>query len=170
MNESLQAHTLSEPATNVTESTPLLSNPESANNITTSLSENQTKRFFGVEIPNYYYTLALCLLWTLVADSGGAMSGIPEVRLLEMAVCRDFYRVHDPAVIGPPPLSYIDEHLCKLDVIQSHLAYLRATKSILDMLPGMLILLQLRSFLLCINHQQLIQFRRHPCIPIWRAC
>jgi hypothetical protein len=34
------------------------------------------------------------------------------VRLLEMAVCKDYYREYSPGVIGPPPLSYIDEKLC----------------------------------------------------------
>jgi hypothetical protein len=137
MNSSLLPQIASEPATNVTESTPLLSDTDSTNTATISVPDDRLKRFWSFDIPEYYYPLGLCLAWVLVADSGGSMSGIPEVRLMEMAVCRDFYRIHDPAIIGPPPLSYVDENLCKLDEIQSRLAYLRATKSILDMLPGM---------------------------------
>lgn len=55
-----------------------------------------------------------------------------------MAVCRDYYREHDPSVIGPPPLSYVDEKLCKLNRIQADLAYLGAVKGMLATIPGIL--------------------------------
>jgi hypothetical protein len=71
-----------------------------------------------------------------VADLGGSIADITEVRLIEMAVCRDYYRLHQPSVIGPPPLSYVDEEQCKLDEIQSNLVYLRTAKGMLTMLPG----------------------------------
>jgi hypothetical protein len=67
---------------------------------------------------------------------GGSLIDTPEVRLLEMAVCRDYYRVHDPSVIGPPPLAYVPEERCKLKPIQRDLAYIRASKSLLMTLPG----------------------------------
>lgn len=78
------------------------------------------------------YLFVLCF----VADLGGALIDTPELRLLEMAVCRDYYHEHDPAVIGEPPNSYIDEELCKLKEIQAALAYLRAAKSLLMTIPG----------------------------------
>jgi hypothetical protein len=86
--------------------------------------------------PAYFTPLAICLVFCLVADLSSSIIDIPEVRLLEMTVCRDFYRIHDPKVIGPPPLSYVDEKLCKLEEIQSNLAYLRAIKGMLTVLPG----------------------------------
>lgn len=67
------------------------------------------------------------------------MSAGPEVRLLEIAVCREFYRKHDPSVIGPPPFSFVDESLCKNEEIQSKLAQLRSVKSTLSILPGLIL-------------------------------
>jgi hypothetical protein len=84
----------------------------------------------------YPYVVILVVLLSLVGDMGGSLLDTPEVRLLEMAVCRDYYRVHDPNVIGPQPLSYIPEKYCKITVVQRDLAYLRATKSLLMTLPG----------------------------------
>ncbi|KAF5489527.1 MFS efflux pump atnC [Colletotrichum siamense] len=56
-----------------------------------------------------------------------------------MAVCRDYYMEHDPTVIGEPPLSYVDESLCKLREIQTRMAYLRATKGLIMTIPGILL-------------------------------
>lgn len=84
----------------------------------------------------YPYVVILALLFSIVADFGGSLVDTPEVRLLEMAVCRDYYRRHDLDIIGPPPLSYVPERDCKIQVVQRDLAYLRATKSILMTLPG----------------------------------
>lgn len=88
-----------------------------------------------------FYPRALFFIFALsfVADLGGSLVDTPEVRLLEMAVCRDYYREHDPSRIGPPPLSYIDEELCKVDEIQVDLAYIRAVKSLLMTVPGLLL-------------------------------
>ncbi|KID93986.1 MFS transporter, partial [Metarhizium majus ARSEF 297] len=65
-----------------------------------------------------------------------AAAAAPEVRLLEMTVCRAYYAPRDPGVIGPPPLGYVDESLCKEADIQVSLAYLRAWKRCLDSIPG----------------------------------
>lgn len=65
------------------------------------------------------YALTFVFAPTFAADIGGSLLDAPEVRLLEMAVCRDYYRVHGPGVIGEPPLSYVDKRLCKLDRVQS---------------------------------------------------
>lgn len=80
--------------------------------------------------------LLLCGLLTVVADFGGSLTAAPEVRLLEMTVCRAFYAPREPGVIGPPPLGYVDESLCKVADIQVSLAYLRAWKRCLDSIPG----------------------------------
>jgi hypothetical protein len=84
----------------------------------------------------YPYVPIVCGLFCLVADLGGSMTDTPEVRLLEMAVCRDYYRVHNPSLIGPPPGGYVEEQFCKLDIIQSDLAYLRAWNGFFMMIPG----------------------------------
>lgn len=86
--------------------------------------------------PHYPYVIILVFLLSFVADVGGSLVDTPEIQLLEMAVCRYYYRQHDPRVIGEPPLSYIDERLCKRNEIQAELAYVRALKSLLMTIPG----------------------------------
>ncbi|TDZ21198.1 MFS efflux pump atnC [Colletotrichum orbiculare MAFF 240422] len=89
--------------------------------------------------PLYPRAAVTTFIILFIASIGGALISTPEVRLLEMAVCRDYYREHDPRVIGHPPLSYIDEQLCKLSPIQSNLAYLQATRSLIMTIPGLLL-------------------------------
>lgn len=84
----------------------------------------------------YSYTVVLIFGLVLIAGFSSSLLNAPEVRLLEMAVCRDYYRVNDPSLIGPPPLSYVDEQLCKVDSIQADLAYIMATRSLLSAIPG----------------------------------
>ncbi|KAH7056001.1 major facilitator superfamily domain-containing protein [Macrophomina phaseolina] len=80
----------------------------------------------------------LCGALSLVADLGDGLTAAPEVRLLEMAVCRDYYLARNPSMVGPPPLQYVREELCKRDAIQVELAYLRALKSFFAAVPGLL--------------------------------
>ncbi|KAK8158034.1 hypothetical protein BKA80DRAFT_132126 [Phyllosticta citrichinensis] len=58
------------------------------------------------------YAALLCGLLSLVADLGDGITAAPEVRLFEMAVCRDYYRTHEPRLIGLTPLSYVPEKYC----------------------------------------------------------
>jgi hypothetical protein len=113
------------------ETTPLLQ----AAATSTSQPESQPIDI-GSPRPRFALVFALSIFLCLVADLGGSIVDFPEIRLIEMAVCRDYYRLHDPSVIGPPPLSYVDEERCKLDEIQSNLVYLRTAKDMLMMLPG----------------------------------
>lgn len=78
----------------------------------------------------------LCGALSLVADLGDGLTAAPEVRLLETAVCRDYYLARDPSLVGPPPLRYVREELCKRDAIQVELAYLRALKGLFAAVPG----------------------------------
>src|SRR5438105_4616944 len=55
----------------------------------------------------YPYGLIFVFALIFLSDVGGSLLDTPEVRLLEMAVCRDYYRLRDPNVIGEPPLSYV---------------------------------------------------------------
>jgi hypothetical protein len=119
------------PPPDVDESSPLLASPAAPDR----QSAEDTPRWKD-KLPAYYKPLAYSLAFTLAANFGSAIVNAPEIRLLETAVCRDYYRVHDPSVIGPPPLSYVDEQLCKVEEIQSELAYLIATKWMLGTLPG----------------------------------
>jgi len=87
----------------------------------------------------YPNALIFVLVLIILADVSGSLLDTPEVRLLEMAVCRDYYRVHDPSVIGPPPLSYVDEKLCKTYEIETTLIFLRTKKAMLGFIPGILL-------------------------------
>jgi len=84
----------------------------------------------------YPYTVIFIFALVLATGFSSALLDTPEVRLFEMALCRDYYRQKDPSVIGPPPLSYVDEELCKVDTIQVELAYILATRSLLGAIPG----------------------------------
>ncbi|GAM86191.1 hypothetical protein ANO11243_042030 [Dothideomycetidae sp. 11243] len=95
----------------------------------------------GRSTRTWLYPVILVLLMFCVADVGGTLANVPEIRLLEMAICRDFYRKHDPSVIGPPPLSYVDEKLCKSHDLQARLAYTRALRSLLRTIPGLVLVL-----------------------------
>ena len=80
--------------------------------------------------------LTMCMVFTLVAALGNVMMDIASVRLLQMSVCRDYYRVYKPSAIGPPPLSYVQDYLCKVKEIETNLLDLRVLKGIIMMIPG----------------------------------
>ncbi|CAH0022778.1 unnamed protein product [Clonostachys rhizophaga] len=99
-------------------------------------SADDTTPSDGMKSLLYPSSVFFIFVLSFVADLGGSLVDIPEVRLLEMAVCRDYYREHDPSVIGPQPGSYVDENLCKVNKIQADLAYIRAIKSLLMTVPA----------------------------------
>lgn len=86
--------------------------------------------------PEFFRAIVVIFSICFVSEIGTSLIGTADTRLFEMAVCRDYYRKHDPGVIGEPPLSYVDESLCKLNEIQTRLAYLRATRNLVMTLPG----------------------------------
>jgi hypothetical protein len=118
------------------ESSSLLPKPASVSSSSRVSNPQAADSVHHPRSPFYPYASILVGVMSLVADLGGSLVDTPEVRLLEMAVCRDYYRVHNPSVIGKPPLSYADEKLCKVKEIQVDLAYLRATKSLMMTIPG----------------------------------
>lgn len=83
--------------------------------------------------------IIFALLISLLLGFTSSLLSVPEVRLLEMALCRDYYRIHDPSVIAPPPLSYVAEPLCKLDSIQVDLAYLSTARSLISSALGVVL-------------------------------
>ena len=58
----------------------------------------------------------------------------PFLRMFELGVCRDYYKVVDPRVIAPN--GDVDEALCKLRAIQSRFATLRGILGAISPLPG----------------------------------
>lgn len=90
----------------------------------------------ALEASFYSCVPLLCGLLCVVVDLEGGLRATSEVRLFEVAICREYYNLHDPSKIDSPPLSYVHERDCKLDNIQTDLAYLRACKEISMMVPG----------------------------------
>ena len=87
--------------------------------------------------PFYPSATILCGLLFATDVFVGGLRATSEVRLFEVGICRDYYKLRDPSKIGPPPLSYVDEADCKLDQIQVDLAYLRVWRDTFMMIPGM---------------------------------
>jgi PCFT/HCP family folate transporter-like MFS transporter 1/3 len=66
---------------------------------------------------------------------GTFLSVVPITRLLEDSICRRYY--HDDRSRHRKP---IDENMCKVGEIQSELAYILGILSMLEAIPGMLLL------------------------------
>lgn len=75
----------------------------------------------------------------LVGNFGSGLRLAPELRLVELAVCRKYYLSHDPQKLNDH--GNVPEALCKIDVVQSQLAMLRAYMSILNSVVGILVAL-----------------------------
>ena len=121
------------------ESTPLLAPPLGQNQPDENGASLSSARFSKDKRLRFWKTAVPCALLNLVADLGGSMTNAPEVRLLEMSVCREYYRRRDPTVIGSPPFAFVDEELCKLDDIQARLAQLCSLRAMLSVIPGLLL-------------------------------
>lgn len=71
------------------------------------------------------------ILWTLLsanllASAAGGFLSIPVTRLIEDALCREYYSEMDVGLARGEP---IDEELCKTESIQSNLAFILAMQS-----------------------------------------
>jgi hypothetical protein len=58
----------------------------------------------------------------------------PFVRMIELAVCREYYAAQDPSVIDPG--GFVDEKFCKVDSIQKKVAWLLAIDQLLEFCCG----------------------------------
>jgi hypothetical protein len=115
----------------ISESTPLFQRlPLSRQNSTWNPTRREAKQH------RFRMLLTMCLAYTLVASLGNVMLDIASVRLLQMSICRDYYRVHNPYAIGPPPLSYVRDYMCKVKEVETSLLDLRVLKGIIMVIPG----------------------------------
>ena len=62
------------------------------------------------------------------------MRAAPFLRMLELGVCRDYYKHVDPRIIGPG--GEVSEKLCKLREIQTSLACIKGVAGATGILPG----------------------------------
>lgn len=56
------------------------------------------------------------------------------MRMEEVAICRAYYNRVDPDLVGPG--GYVEEKLCKLDAVQSDLAFISGWLNFLEATPG----------------------------------
>lgn len=80
---------------------------------------------YQVSSPNAVVGLLSCTIFCLALS--GTMSLIPMGRLIEDAVCRKYYGASDP----------VDEKRCKVDEVQTELAWLGGLFVLIDSVIGM---------------------------------
>jgi hypothetical protein len=88
-----------------------------------------SSRRFHLHFP---YLPALLLLFSELAE---LILTSPRIRLLEASICRRHYLAYDPSGIAPD--GSIDEALCKLEDIQTRLAYIRGWQVFFEAIPVM---------------------------------
>lgn len=84
-----------------------------------------------------WWTVYICGLLILTSDVPGFMGEAPRLRMLELGLCREYYAVHDPSVIGDN--GGIPERLCKLPQIQSSVAKMRGIMAMMEAIPGLVL-------------------------------
>lgn len=84
-----------------------------------------------------WWTVYICAIFIIVVDVPSFMSEGPRLRMLELAVCRNFYADHDPSVIDDN--GNVIESLCKTPDIQSSLAKMRGILAMEEAIPGLLL-------------------------------
>ena len=83
------------------------------------------------------YAMFLCALLVFIIFMAIFLIITPQVRLVESIICFDYYRGHDPGVIGEHGRN-IPEKLCKVDSVQEELAFLNGFQSFFSNIPGAL--------------------------------
>jgi hypothetical protein len=125
----------------VTESTPLLQSgaDDSASNDSRSTADSKAEENgWRTKWQGHFArwsTLYVCGLFILLVDVPNFMSEVPKLRMLELSLCRDYYAVIDPSVIGRD--GSVPEHLCKVPEIQGALATMRGILGMIEGIPGL---------------------------------
>lgn len=76
-----------------------------------------------------FIVVFLAALVLLSHSMAGSLAAAPIIRLLEDSICRSYYYADQPSDAGRLP---IDESLCKIDAIQTRLAYLNSRVSMME--------------------------------------
>lgn len=90
-----------------------------------SLSQDRRRQLLFIVLLVF---IAICI------DIGASMLVAPMQRIYESIICRDYYREHDPTMIGKD--REVEEGLCKVPHVQLELAKLRAWLGLMESLPG----------------------------------
>jgi hypothetical protein len=70
--------------------------------------------------------IVISFVAVLAGDMGAFLSMAPLIRLLESAICQNYYQRYDD----------IPEHMCKINAIQSELSMLKGWSAVFDCLPS----------------------------------
>ncbi|PWY87875.1 MFS general substrate transporter [Aspergillus sclerotioniger CBS 115572] len=81
--------------------------------------------------------LVICAAFIFIVDFASELQFAPTNQLLELSVCRSYYRSLDPSNIAPD--GTILGKTCKIDVIQREVAMLRGWLGLAQALPGLLL-------------------------------
>ncbi|THW17623.1 MFS general substrate transporter [Aureobasidium pullulans] len=73
-----------------------------------------------------------------ITGIGGGLIGLPFVRLIEDAICQEYYASKPGRAEGSVSLFGVDEAHCKVDAVQSRLAYILAIQEMLDAIADLL--------------------------------
>ncbi|KAI4140055.1 MAG: hypothetical protein LQ340_007931 [Diploschistes diacapsis] len=93
-----------------------------------SLSQDRRRQLLFIVLLVF---IAICI------DIGASMLVAPMQRIYESIICRDYYREHDPTMIGKD--REVEEGLCKVPHVQLELAKLRAWLGLMESLPGLVL-------------------------------
>lgn len=76
----------------------------------------------------------ICAGIILVMNVAFYSRAAPVLRLVESSVCREYFSIHDPSVIGSN--GNVPEQMCKVDYIQKKVAWLFALDELLHFYCG----------------------------------
>ena len=82
-------------------------------------------------------TIYACGLFILLVDVPNFMIEAPKQRMLELGLCREYYSVADPSVIGHD--GSVPEELCKVREIQASLARMKGMLGMIEGIPGLIL-------------------------------
>lgn len=85
-------------------------------------------------ITQTHKTTSLSVFIVAAVDCGLIIVLVALTRIYENIVCRNWYSLHEPGAIFPgsdPP-----EKSCKIDAVQSYLAFLRGFEAVFRALPS----------------------------------
>ena len=80
------------------------------------------------------YTLSILLSIIFLLELSDTIAAVPTTRLFESIICRNFYKIADPSLIGND--GAVEEEHCKTNPVQEELAFLNGWKGFFDNLPG----------------------------------
>jgi len=79
--------------------------------------------------------IVIIAILILSVETGASMMSGPTTRIFEAITCKQYYESHDPSQIGSN--GKIPEELCKLESIQSEIAFVKGYAELFDGLIGM---------------------------------